>query len=84
MRIVRFCDLKVLDTGLSDSTVEVEHVGLRLLVPIRLAIVMDRDLSQICLVEVTKKKELIGAKLNLVDLVGSERVKDSNVQGQNL
>ena len=33
------------------------------------------------LVEVTKKKELIGAKLNLVDLAGSERVKDSNVQG---
>ena len=36
------------------------------------------------LVEVTKKKELMGAKLNLVDLAGSERVKDSNVQGQNL
>ena len=36
------------------------------------------------LVEVTRRNELIGAKLNLVDLAGSERVKDSNVSGQNL
>ena len=54
LRIVRFGDLKILDTGLSDSTVKIEHVGLRLLVPIRLAIVVDRDLSQIGLVEVAK------------------------------
>ena len=35
-------------------------------------------------VEVTKKREFIGAKLNMVDLAGSERVKDSNVSGVNL
>lgn len=36
------------------------------------------------LVEVTKSKECIGAKLNLVDLAGSERVKASGVTGDKL
>ena len=35
-------------------------------------------------VEVTKKREFIGAKLNMVDLAGSERAKDANTSGESL
>jgi hypothetical protein len=33
------------------------------------------------LVDVNKKKEIVGAKLNLVDLAGSERVKNTGAAG---
>lgn len=36
------------------------------------------------LVEVGKKKNIVGSKLNLVDLAGSERIKDSMATGQAL
>ena len=36
------------------------------------------------LVEVGKKKNIVGSKLNLVDLAGSERIKDSMSTGQDL
>jgi hypothetical protein len=33
------------------------------------------------LVDVNRKKEIVGAKLNLVDLAGSERVKNTGAAG---
>ena len=38
-------------------------------------------ISTLTLVEVNKKKTVVGAKLNLVDLAGSERNKQANTSG---